>query len=84
MNQIIEIHGIAELHAKVEELAEKLDALAARLSPPEDMLDVREAAKLMHVNEDTMRRYAREGRVPVVRKGQKMLFRRGDLVEAGG
>ena len=46
-----------------------------------DLLDTEEAAVLLHVHPETLRRWHREGRISSCgRSGRKILFKRDDLV----
>ena len=47
------------------------------------MVDVREAAELVHRTPGTVRRWARTHRVHAVKHGNKLLFRRDDLLRLG-
>lgn len=48
-----------------------------------EMIDVREAAELMHRTPETIRRWAWTQRVDAVKHGNKLLFRRDDLLRLG-
>lgn len=56
--------------------------LVRRLVPGAvEMLDTVEAARLLHVHPETIRRWHREGRIRSCgRAGRKILFKRDDLV----
>jgi excisionase family DNA binding protein len=45
-----------------------------------EMVDVREAAELMHRTPETIRRWAPSHRVRAVKHGNRLLLRRGDLL----
>ncbi|HEY5219731.1 MAG TPA: TOBE domain-containing protein [Gemmatimonadaceae bacterium] len=45
-----------------------------------ELLNVREAAVLLHLHVKRVQTLAREGKIPAVRHGRKWLFRRADLV----
>lgn len=47
------------------------------------MVDVREAAELMHRTPETIRRWAWTQRLDAVKHGNKLLFRRDDLLRLG-
>ena len=63
---------------------EKLDALNARLdrmeAKDERLLNTEEAANLLGVTPETIRRRVRAGEYKATRKGSKMMFRREDVV----
>lgn len=68
------------------ELIERLDAIEAQLrsltttAQPNELLTAEEAAQVMLCSVQTIRRYAREGKLPVAsRVGAHMRFRRQDL-----
>ena len=63
---------LAEIQRQIAEMSEKLD----RLMPAQKKyLTVPEVAERLQCNEDTVRRKAREGKLPVARRvGTKMLF----------
>ena len=86
MNDLTEIFGIAAVMRRLDEMSDKLDRLEQRIAPREDDLwDVKEAARHLRHTEDTIRKWAREGRIPIAqRKGKKMLFNPADLVETRG
>jgi excisionase family DNA binding protein len=68
--------AVARLQAKVAELEAKL----ASPAPPEDLLDVAGAAKLLGMTEGAVRSAAYRGSLPVVRVGSRLRFRPSDLV----
>lgn len=72
MNAIIQIPELADIQRRLDEMSEKLD----RLMPAQKKyLTVSEVAKQLQCNEDTVRRKAREGKLPVAKRiGTKMLF----------
>ncbi|MGZ4597558.1 MAG: helix-turn-helix domain-containing protein [Actinomycetes bacterium] len=47
------------------------------------MVDVREAAELVHRTPETIRRWAWTHRVEAVKHGNRLMFRRDDLVRLG-
>ncbi|WP_368573830.1 helix-turn-helix domain-containing protein [Mycolicibacterium porcinum] len=52
-----------------------------RLDAVGDMLTTAQAAKLLGVSQDSIRRYARDGLIPAHKVGKRLLrFRRDDLV----
>lgn len=49
-----------------------------------EMLDVQEAAALVHRTPETVRRWVWSGRLPGVKKGQKLFVPRRDVLAATG
>ena len=45
----------------------------------DEILDIKEAARYLKINDQTLRRFAREGRVPAFRLGQTWRFQRSSL-----
>jgi excisionase family DNA binding protein len=52
------------------------------MTDPDDLLDIKQAAKLLNVSETSLRRWTNSGRLPCMRVGlrRERRFRRGDLV----
>lgn len=45
----------------------------------EPLLDIHEAARLLHIHPKTLQRWAREGKVPAAHFGGRWFFRASDL-----
>lgn len=70
-----------DLAERLREMDAKLDRLTAHLAPPADLLTTEDAAKIMRVTPATVRKMAREGRLPVaVRIGAQMRFSRASVI----
>ena len=50
------------------------------MSEPNEVLDLREAAKFLGVSPDTLYRYAAKGTVPTFKLGNRWKFRRSKLI----
>ena len=59
----------------------------ARDSETPEVMDIQEAAGFLGVNDEVLRRWARDGRVPAAKLGREWRFSRRQLIEfleAGG
>ena len=73
---------IDPLVGRIASLERKLDALNERDTPP--WVTVAEAAQLMKVSEQTIRRRHRDGHYSSRRDGKIILIKRADLIQTGG
>jgi excisionase family DNA binding protein len=73
-----------ELAEHLARMEKKIDDLTALVGPKQSYLTAEQVAERMNVNTDTVRRWGREGRLPIAKRvgGGKMLFDPRDVSQA--
>jgi excisionase family DNA binding protein len=79
------LNDLLKVPAIIEELSERLHRLEGEIQilqqgDPEELLVADQAAKLLGMSEGAVRQAAWRGRLPSVRHGGRLRFRRGDLL----
>ncbi len=79
---MIDLTELAELPALVRQLEARIEQLEASQAqrPPDDLVDVRGAAKLLGMTPTAVRSAAYRGSLPCVRVGTRLRFRPSDLL----
>jgi helix-turn-helix protein len=78
LRAVPEVDLMADVLAELRSLREAIDALGGRDTSP--LLDAEAAGELLNVPKSWLLAEARSERVPVVRLGRYVRFRRGDLI----
>jgi excisionase family DNA binding protein len=68
------------LPALVAQLLKRVARLESERVPPDELLDAREAARLLSMTPSALRAAARRGSIPTVRIGRRLRFRRSALL----
>jgi excisionase family DNA binding protein len=77
MTTLSDLEGLPALVAQLQERVAKLEQERV---PPDDLLDVRDAAKLLSMSPAALRQAAWRGSIPCERVGRRLRFRRSDLL----
>lgn len=85
MPATVDLEALAALPAVVAELRAKVEELEARLASPtepENLVDMKGAAKLLGMTVTAVRSAAYRGSLPCLRVGSRLRFRPSDLLRS--